>query len=373
MSISGRLSLRSQWLATLFMVLVPVLSTPAAAQYRVRNLDANGSLFFCCPPTSFVPVRRDPNIGNAWGLAYLPASPFWISDELNGLSTLYKANGQIVPLVVTVPQSPNDAVGPGSPTGMVANATALGNTPGFMLSAGGNSAPALFIFDTLDGTISGWNPKVNPTNAVIVVDKSADGSVYTGLTIATTSSGTFLYAANAGHNAIERYDTSWALLNTFTDASAPPGYSVYGVQAINNNIYVTYATVPPGKPGVGMVDVFDATGTFIKTLIPVTPGGALNIPWGMALAPANFGTFSNALLVGNLQDGRINAFDPGTGALLGRLRRADGRAIRIPGLWALVFGGGNDNNGKTNQLFFTAGPDNYNGGLFGVIEAIGTP
>lgn len=346
------------------MSCIPSLVTSAAGQYLARNLVVNERLMLLQHHVRQTP-HIDPNIANAWGLAFFPGSPFWVSNELTGTSTLYTGNGDIVPLVVAIPTAANDPLSPGQPTGIVANPTS-----GFVVSQGGNSGSALFIFDTLDGTISGWSPAVNLTRAMIAVDNSASGTVYTGLTIGTTSSGTFLYAANASHNVIEMYDSNFTLVKTFGDATVLPPFTVYGIQALQSQIYVTYSTQLPGRPGDGYVDVFGTDGSFVKRLIS---GGPLNVPWGLALAPSNFGKFSNALLVGNLQDGHINAFDPSTGNFLGQLDRPDGQPIEIPGLWALAFGAGSPRNGPTNQLFFTAGPDTFFGGVLGVIFAVGDP
>jgi len=343
-------------------LLFALLVTPAVAQYRVVSLVANEKdLGHMIPQAGHI----DHHLANGWGLAFLPNSPFWVSDEMTGFSTIYAGDGTIEPLVVTVPKAPNDALPPGSPTGIVANPSGSG----FVVSKAGKSGSAAFIFATLDGTISGWNPSVDLTNAVIALDNSSKPAAYTGLAIANTKSGAYIYAANAATNRIEKYNSKFELVTTFGDASIPPPFGVYGVAALRDHIYVTYATVLPGKPGAGFVAVFDESGTLDKTLISATPGGPLNIPWGMAIAPWNFGKFGNALLVGNVQDGRINAFNPETGEFLGHLSDCDGRAIEIPGLWALSFGGGTASNGKANELFLTAGPDTYYGGLFGKIVA----
>jgi len=305
----------------------------------------------------------DLHLANGWGLAYLPTSPFWVADELTGFATIYTGDGKIQPLVVTIPLASSDPLPPGCPTGIAANPFG-----GFMVSKGGKSASALFIFATLDGTISGWNPTVDPTNAVIAVDNPGKPMAYTGLDIANTKSGTFLFAANAALNQIEKYDSNFNLMKSFSDPNIPPPLGVYGVHALQGKIYVTYAPILPGKPGAGAVDVFDTDGNLLNTLISIQPNGVLNIPWGVAIAPADFGKFSNALLVGNLQDGRINAFDLNTGSSLGPLADEEtGKPIEIPGLWSIEFGGGNPNNGNTNELFFVAGPDTYFGGVFGKI------
>jgi uncharacterized protein (TIGR03118 family) len=345
-------------MALVFSVFPPLV-TFAAAQYELISLVANEKDLGHRIPHA---PQIDPHLANAWGLTYLGASPFWVADELTGLSTLYTADGTIRSLVVTVPTAPGDPLPPGSPTGIVANPT-----DGFAISVGNNSAPALFIFVTLDGTISGWNSEVDPTNAIIALDNFSRPAAYTGLDISVSNdTGTFLYVADAATNRIEVYDTSFNLVNTLSDPNIPPPFDVYGVSVLQGQVYVTYSTGFPGKPGDGIVDVFDESGN-PTTLVGLQPNGPLNLPWGMAIAPDDFGPFSNALLVGNVQDGRINAFDPNTGAFLGTLSDKRGKPIEIPGLWGLKFGGGSPNNGNTNELFLTAGPDTYTGGLFGKI------
>jgi hypothetical protein len=202
--------------------------------------------------TNLVTNVQDPNLVNAWGLAYGAGSPFWVSDEGTGKSTVYDASGTIVSLVVTIPAATS---GPkGTPTGIVANPTS-----GFVIAQSGTSGAAAFIFDTMDGTISGWNPSVNAGSAVIAVNNHATAN-YTGLAIATLAGKSFLYAANNAKNQIEVYNSSFKLVKTFADASLT-GFSVYGVQAIKNNLYVTFS----GTAG-GAVDVFSLSGTLVKTV-----------------------------------------------------------------------------------------------------------
>jgi len=301
--------------------------------------------------TSLVTTTQDPNLKNAWGVAYLPGGPFWVSDEVTGLSTVYDANGTIVPLVVTVPPA---TTGTGTPTGIVAN-----TTKGFVVTQNGKSGPAAFIFDTLDGTISGWNSTVNGTSAVIAVNNSATAN-YTGLAIGTSGTQTLLYAANQAKNQIEVYNSSFKLVNTFTDKKLT-GLTVYGVAVIKGYVVVTFS-----GSTTGAVDAFNASGKLLKTLIP--PTSVLNGPWGLALAPKNFDTLSNTLLVGNVNDGTIHGFSTTTGKLVGTVKDKNNNVISIPGLWGLLFGGGTTTNGKTNQLFFTAGTGGYFTGEFGVIN-----
>jgi uncharacterized protein (TIGR03118 family) len=305
--------------------------------------------------TSLVTTTADPNLVNGWGMAYAADGPFWIADEGTGKSTVYDATGGIIPLVVTVPAA---TTGKGSPTGTVANSTS-----GFVVTQNGVSGASVFIFSTLDGTISGWSPSVNGTSAVIAVNNHATAN-YTGLTIATVGANTFIYAANQAKNRIEIYNSAFHLMKTFTD-SALTGLKVYGVQAIGGKIYVTFS----GAAG-GAVDIFTATGTFVKTLTQNGTKGPLLEPWGLARAPAKtFGKFSGDLLVGNVGNGHINAVNLTTGKVAGTLKDASGKVIAIPGLWALLFGGGNAaNNGGTDQLFFAAGTAGYSTGEFGVIN-----
>jgi uncharacterized protein (TIGR03118 family) len=305
--------------------------------------------------TSLVTTTADPNLVNGWGMAYAADGPFWISDEGTGKSTVYDATGGIIPLVVAVPTA---TTGKGSPTGTVANSTS-----GFVVKQNGVSGASAFIFSTLDGTISGWSPSVNGTSAVIAVNNHATAN-YTGLTIATVGANTFIYAANQAKNRIEIYNSAFHLLKTFTD-SALTGLKVYGVQAIAGKIYVTFS----GAAG-GAVDIFTTTGTFVKTLTQNGTKGPLLEPWGLARAPAKtFGKFSGDLLVGNVSNGHINAVNLTTGKVVGTLKDASGAVIAIPGLWALLFGGGNTaNNGDTDQLFFAAGTAGYSTGEFGVIN-----
>ena len=301
--------------------------------------------------TSLVTTTKDPNLKNAWGLAYLPGGPYWVSDEVTGLSTVYQANGTIVSLVVTIPPA---TTGTGTPTGIVAN-----TTTGFVVTQNGKSGPAAFIFDTLDGTISGWNSSVNSTTAVVAVNNSATAN-YSGLAIGTSGTQTLLYAANQAKNQIEVYNSSFKLTKTFTDTKLT-GLKVYGVAFIKGYVVVTFSGA-----STGAVDVFSASGTFLKTLVP--PTSVLKGPWGLALAPKNFDTLSNTLLVGNVDDGTIHGFSTSTGKLVGEVKDKNSNVIVVPGLWGLLFGGGSSANGNTNQLFFTAGTGGYGTGEFGVIN-----
>jgi uncharacterized protein (TIGR03118 family) len=309
-------------------------------------------------------VVTDPNLVNPWGISFSPTGPFWVSDNGTGVSTLYLSDGTPISLIVTVPP-PTGGTPPSAPTGQVFN-----GTKDFMISGNGASGPAFFIFATEDGTISGWNPSVDPTNAVLVVDNSALEAVYKGLASAQTSKGSFLYAANFRGGVVEQYDTNFQLVKTFTDTEVPPRYAPFGIRNINNKLYVTFAEQDEDKkddvpgPGHGFVDIFDTNGNKLQRLIS---RGQLNSPWGLALAPSNFGKFSGDLLVGNFGNGHINAYDSKTGKALGALLDSKGNVLSIDGLWALTFGNGGS-AGKTNELFFSAGINGEADGLFGKLN-----
>jgi uncharacterized protein (TIGR03118 family) len=333
---------------------------------------------------------QDVHLVNAWGLVSTPTSPFWVSDEATGVSTLYSisnANGVIsatpVNLVVSIPSSSG---GPGTPTGQIAPNTPAGGTA-FTIS-GINpitnkqaSAPSLFIFATLDGTISGWNPAVGGVTATggsiatLAANRSSAGATYTGLAIATNNGNKFLYAADGGSNRrIDVFDSNFQLTElspeAFVDTKIPNNFTPYGIQTTMDasgveTIWVTYTAL--NKAQGGFVDSFTPAGV-LKTHFAVH--GPLHSPWGIAIAPDDFGPMSNALLItNNTEHGRINAFDPKSGAFLGALRDTSGKVIEIDDVWAIQFGQGGvaGANGNPNQLFFTAGNNNYGDGTFGVI------
>ncbi len=320
--------------------------------------------------------HTDANLVNAWGLAYLPMGPFWIADNHTGKLTLYGSNGDPFPtnpsppLVVTVPP-PAGGAGPAAPTGLVAN------TGGdFVVSENGLSGSSLFIVVTEDGTISGWSPAVDPLNAIRMVDRSADGAVYKGAALATVGGTSFLYATDFHNGRVDVFDASFAFVKSFSDPMTPQDFAPFGIANLEGFIVVTFAKQKlPDKadddagPGNGAVDAFDTDGNLVRRL---AAGGALNSPWGLAIAPASFLIPGrSSLLVGNFGDGRINAFDLRTGFPLGRLRDASCRPISIPGLWALAFG--NDFlAGEPDILYFTAGPEDESHGLFGKLKVART-
>ncbi len=340
-------------------VLTVLIVSTAWAQYERTDLASNqpGGA-----PTT------DERLVNGWGLVALPTSPFWVSDNGTGFSTLYTGTGQQIPLFVTVPPAAASPAGTlGTPTGIVGNIST--NATDFTITENDQSGRSVFIFATLDGTISGWNPAVGGatgnSHATLAVDRSSAGAVYTGLAIATNQEGqTFLYAADGGPNRrVDMFGSAFNLVTSFDDPAIPQNFTPYGIQTINGRIWVTFTAL--NKAQGGFVDVFDTDGKLVKHF---AVHGPLHSPWGIALAPADFGPMSNAILISNnISRGRINAFNRETGQFLGPLRDANGKTIEVDNIWALQFGQDGGPNGAHNELFFTAGPNSYADGLFGVI------
>src|SRR5262249_20721083 len=316
---------------------------------------------------------HDPDLVDAWGISLNPNGTFWVSGRATDVSTVYtgdvhKSDGTFVPftestLVVDIPVD--------RPTGQVFN------PPGtdFMISDGPTTARAAFIFASETGHIPGWNPNVagggtNPSrNAVLMT--STEGAVYTGLAIYNTPAGSFLYAADFAGGKIDVFDRMYkptTLSGSFVDPDVPADYDPFNIWNLGGKLYVAYAqqldgdALPDG--GKGFVSVFDTDGNLLSHLVD---DSHLKEPWGMAISPANFGEFSNALLVANTANGKIDAYDPTTGGFLGRLADANGEAIHIDGLWALHFGNGTA-SGDRNALYFTASGKNHEHGLFGSLR-----
>jgi uncharacterized protein (TIGR03118 family) len=312
----------------------------------------------------------DPNLVNPWGIAASPSSPFWISDNGTGVSTLYTGAGAKVPLTVSIPTPPGGA-STSAPTGAVFNGTSDFNV--------GASTPAHFIFDTEDGTISGWN---TGAHAVLEVNNSTSGAVYKGLATGNNGTGNFLYATNFNSGKVEVYNGSFApttLSGSFSDLTIPTGFAPFDIQALNGDLFVTYAKQNAAKhddvagPGNGYIDEFDMNGDLLGRLVS---NGLLDSPWGLAIAPTGFGNFGGDLLVGNFGDGTINAFDPTDGDFVGTLDGSSGSPLVIQGLWGLRFGNGGS-GGNTNTLYFTAGIPGTgmveDHGLFGSLSAKAVP
>ena len=330
--------------AAILTLTLVAASTSALAQYKLTKLTANQ------PGKA---KHTDPLLVNGWGLAYGPGNPFWVSDAGNGWSTLYDGMGVPQSLQVIVPTA--NGTGFGSPTGIAFNAA-----PEFKI----RNWASLFLFCTLDGSIQGWST-FNLSASLVGVNNSAKHAIYTGLGVTTKPSGNFLYVANFNSGKVEMYDSTFKLLKSFTDPKVPKTFAPFNVQDIGGKLYVTFAE-KTGKTG-GYVVVFSEAGVLLKRL---TSGGPLNQPWGLAMAPANFGPLSKTLLVANNIDkaSTISGFNPTTGALVGTMMDTTGKPIGIDQLWGIEFGGGTPANGKTNQLFFAAGPNANLNGLFGVIQ-----
>ena len=357
---------RLQGVFALGLVAGLVALAPAAqsAPSRARNAYHQTNLVSDLPGLAQL---TDPDLVNPWGLAAGPTTPVWVADNGTDKATIYPGfvNGspiQKAPLVVSIPG--------GAPTGQVFN-----GTPGFEVRDGDASGPALFVFDSEAGLVTGWNPGVPPPppSTQAQVGARVRHAIYKGLAIATTSAGTFLYGADFHRGRIDVFDQGFDrvhLPGRFQDRKLPRGYAPFNVQELGGRLYVAYAKQDADRedevagPGRGFVDVYSTSGHLLHRLIR---RGQLNAPWGLVLAPAGFGRFSGDLLVGNFGDGRINAYDPRTGAFGGRLRHEDGSPIQIEGLWALRFGNGV--TGDPTTLLFTAGIDDEAHGLFGAIRA----
>jgi len=333
-----------------------------ANSFKQTNLIANKA--------SFGAKLVDKNLINAWGLAAGPGTPIWVSDNNSGLATVYSGGikGSAVSLDLTVP------VPGGNPTGQVVNTDA----------SGPKGMPADFIVDTdsigkaqSPGEIAAW-----AGSASFVVEDSPKGgaggktpahAVFKGLALATTpAAGPELFAADVANAKVDVFSKSFRLMKTpaeFKDPKIPAGYAPFGIQLLNGRVYVSYGKqnksktdVVPGK-GLGFVDVYTVNGKLIKHLVS---HGALNEPWGLVIAPKGFGPFAGDLLVGNLGNGWINAFNPTTGKSLGALKNTGGHPIAINGLWGLMVG--NSAFGGASSVIFSAGPNGYANGLVGVLN-----
>jgi uncharacterized protein (TIGR03118 family) len=333
-------------------------------------------------------ANQDPVLQNAWGIAFSPAgSPFWVNDNATGCSTLYDGVGNKVALQVSIPLPGNVIAGgscrasdpnnppnptPAAPTGIIWNPSA-----GFLVP--GTKIPAVFIFDTEDGTLSAWAGGLNPaTDAVIAADNSSSGAVYKGLVFGLNAKGGFLFATNFNAGTIDVFAATGAdglftparTDGGFVDPSLPPGYAPFGISNIDGDLFVTYAKQNDKKhddvagAGHGFVDVFDTDGHLLRRF---ASRGALNSPWGVTRASFAFGPFSGKILVGNFGNGRINAFN-NDGTLAGELADVHGRPLAIDGLWTLTLGGGRGSSSDT--LYFSAGPNGETNGLFGTITPV---
>jgi uncharacterized protein (TIGR03118 family) len=306
----------------------------------------------------------DPNLVNSWGLVHGPGTPWWVADNGTGVSTLYDGAGNMLPLVVMIPTA--SGTGTGNPTGIVFN----GSPNDFLV----NGQHAVFIFVSEDGTISAWN---GMGTIAVRVNKPSKDAVYKGATIAEIRGKKYLFVTNFHSGRIEKYDSHFDRVplseELFDDDQLPQGFAPFNIQGIGPNIYVSYAKQDPAKhddehgPGLGYVDVYSPEGRLLQRL---EHGPWFNGPWGIVLAPADFGEFSHTVLIGNFGAGTIAAFNPVTGKFLRKMRTPEGSVLKIDGLWALNFGAGDDKSGPANTLFFTAGPDDESNGLFGTLTPI---
>ncbi len=346
-----------------------VVAGSSLAQYRESALTG----YTQSQGTRFI----DPNL-NGWGMVQMPNGDFCVANTATGVATFYEPNGEPQRLIITIPAGANARFGPvGSPTGVVYN-----STRDFVISAHGRSAPARLIFDTLDGTISGWNPDVDPTNAIIMVDNSAETPYpgdYTALSLGQDSHGrNVLYACDSGdsatlsNNRVDMFDGHFHSIGSFTDPNVAPQYpgnTVFQAKYFEGRIFVMFATFT--APFDGIVDIFDRDGNLLTPNHCAVSGfgtGPLVNPWALVRAPRNFGPFSHAILIGNVEDGRISAYND-MGQFLGQLQDRHHHPIAIAGLWDLVIAR-QGHERSSNQLYFAAGPDaeDFAGdGLFGLI------
>jgi len=297
----------------------------------------------------------DPKLKNPWGISQFPGGNLWVSDNGNGLSTLYNPNdGTVQSLVVTV--------NGGKPTGQIA----LPGGHGFTVSNGTKSGEPLFVFASETGKITGWAPSVDGTHALVAFDiaqgtrKEDESEHYTGLAWDPTSN--HLFAADVSRNKVDIIDNAWHLVASFTDPDLPKHYGPFNVALLDGKLYVTFARlrndgeeVQEGA-GLGYVSVFNTDGTLVKRLVS---NGPLNAPWGMVMGPANFGDFAGKLLVGNFGEGHVNAFDPDSGALTGTLKNGK-KDFQYEDLWQL------DDTGN-GSITFSAGLRHEKHGIIGLI------
>jgi uncharacterized protein (TIGR03118 family) len=336
-----------------------LLAGAALAQHYTRTDLATNSASVSSAP------NVDTNLVNPWGLTRATGSPWWISDNGMGLSSLYDGTGAVQSLVVGIPRA-KGGKGLSSPTGAVFN-----YTTSFWVAA---NQPSVFLFTAEDGTISGWNPNVNLHQAVQKISRPLK-AIYKGLAIATTAWGPRLYATNFMTGDVDVFDGSFHQVDShggFKDSTLPEHYAPFGIQNVGGNLVVTFAQRDPGSKdenhgaGLGFVRVFDTDG---HLLLRIEHGAFLNAPWGIALAPGDFGPFSHRLLIGNFGDGTIHAFNAVSGKFEGTLLNSTGATLAIDGLWALSFAGDNAKNGVATELYFTSGPNDESDGVFGKLAA----
>jgi uncharacterized protein (TIGR03118 family) len=330
------------------LVVTPITNTTFVQTNLVADISSYGA------------STIDPNLVNPWGLAFGPDGALWVANNGSGTTTFYSQAGAKLQPAVSVPSAV--AGEPGVPTGAIYNGSADFVIPG--TGAGPALGAALLILAGEDGTISAWN-NATGSSAVLVADRSGQGAVYKGIAMALNGDAMFLYLTNFKHNSIDVFDAGFSFIGSFTDATIPAGYAPFGIQRVDNKLYVTYAKQkgPDNEdddPGVGngFVDVFTTAGKLIRRF---ASHGSLNSPWGIAVAPAGFGKFGGDILIGNFGDGMIGAYDPSSGALVEMLRMPGGAPITIAGLWGISFAP------NSAGLFFTSGPSDESHGLVGTL------
>jgi len=312
-----------------------------------------------------VDQTKDPNLINAWGMSRSSSSPWWVSDNGTGLTTLYDGAGNIQSTVVKIP-GPNNQ-GTSAPTGQVYNYTGTFKIQG---------VSPIFLFATEDGTISGWNPSFG-SNAVLALDHSSRGAIYKGLALLQTPTGPRIYASNFASGQVEMYDGNFSPVgprstSQFHIPGLDQNWAPFGVQSVGGDVVVTFAHRMPGQhdedhgPGLGWVGVFDTEGNLLLVL---EHGNFINAPWGIAMSPSDFGVFSHRLLIGNFGDGWIHVYNAFTGKHEGYLEDANGLPIAIDGLWGISFGN-NAKAGAPNSLYYTAGPEDESEGLYGYLTPV---
>jgi uncharacterized protein (TIGR03118 family) len=370
LGVRNRIGVGMTAVAALMVALLAFTSTRHASAAAASGVYHQTNLVSDLPGVALI---QDPDLVNPWGISMSAASPFWVANNGSGTSTLYAGDVNGSPfvknaLVVSIPG--------GLPTGTVFN---TGSSTDFVVSSGTASGRAAFLFASQVGIVSGWNSGVPPPSPSMQAQVGGTGdAVYTGLAIGQVGTATYLYAADFEHGKIDVYDNTFhpaTLDGSFSDPNIPNSYSAFNIQNIGEKLYVTYAQQSHKEPdeetghGSGFVDVFDTSGHLLQRLIR---GNHLKAPWGMALAPANFGVFSNALIVGNFGDGQLHAFDPESGKYLGEMKDEKRKPIVIDGLWGITFGNGG-NGGDRNALYFAAGPDDETHGLFGSLRLVDQP
>ncbi|MEJ0046244.1 MAG: TIGR03118 family protein [Rhodospirillales bacterium] len=330
-----------------------VASGPASAGTVTQtNLTSDGTV---------AATVTDPNLKNPWGISYAPGGAFWVSDNGTGLTTLYNGSGAIQALVVAVPAAGGS--GTGTPTGQVFNPTT-----DFVVTAGGKSGAATFIFATEDGTISGWNFSVNPATAIVAVDRSAQHASYKGVAMVANAGKNFLLATDFHNGTVDVFDATYTRVSSFRDTTLSKLYSPYNVAVLNGSIYVTYARVDRARHdsvsgnGKGAIEKVSFSGQVQARYLH----GQLNAPWGLALAPAGWGKRAGDILVGNFGNGWIPTFTPALKPE-GVLKGPGAVPIAIDGLWGLIPGNGGT-GGDTSKIYFTAGPNDEANGLFGSLS-----